>query len=118
MLEHIRVCKVRISSGRLVTPYFLTYSRSSTGIGPETWSFTSSDGSYTGQAGPSPDQTTFNSQHGFYITDGMYQMRPEVLESNFYAWRVTGDAKYYDRAVTTLQSLVNYLTVDGNSTMG
>jgi Glycosyl hydrolase family 47 len=45
-------------------------------------------------------------------------MRPEVLESNFYAWRVTGDAKYYDRAVKAFESLANYLTVDGNSTMG
>ncbi|KAH6917982.1 alpha-mannosidase 1 [Coprinopsis sp. MPI-PUGE-AT-0042] len=90
----------------------------STGIGPETWSFTSSDGSYTGQAAPSPDQATFNSQHGFYITDGRYQMRPEMLESNFYAWRVTGDAKYYERAVAVFESLANYLTVNGNSTMG
>ncbi len=36
-------------------------------------------------------------------------MRPEVLESNFYAWRLTGDVKYYHRAVSAYQSFETYL---------
>ena len=36
-------------------------------------------------------------------------MRPEVLESNFYAWRYTGDTKYYDRAISAYQSFQKYL---------
>ena len=36
-------------------------------------------------------------------------MRPEVLESNFYAWRYTGDVKYYQRAVAAYQSLGAHL---------
>ena len=36
-------------------------------------------------------------------------MRPEVLESNFYAWRYTGDVGYYYRAVSAYQSFEKYL---------
>lgn len=36
-------------------------------------------------------------------------MRPEVLESNFYAWRVTGDAKYLDRAASAINSFNKFL---------
>lgn len=44
-------------------------------------------------------------------------MRPEVLESNFYAWRVTGDIKYYNNAVKAVKSFNNYLAVE-NGTSG
>lgn len=36
-------------------------------------------------------------------------MRPEVLESNFYAWRVTGDVKYQQRAEAALKSIQTWL---------
>ena len=36
-------------------------------------------------------------------------MRPEVLESNFYAWRSTGNVKYYERAAAAMKSFVTYL---------
>ena len=36
-------------------------------------------------------------------------MRPEVLESNFYAWRATGDTKYLDRAASAIESFQTYL---------
>ena len=36
-------------------------------------------------------------------------MRPEVLESNFYAWRSTGDVKYYKRAIAATQSFATFL---------
>jgi mannosyl-oligosaccharide alpha-1,2-mannosidase len=36
-------------------------------------------------------------------------MRPEVLESNFYAWRATGDTKYLDNAVSFIDSITQYL---------
>jgi mannosyl-oligosaccharide alpha-1,2-mannosidase len=35
--------------------------------------------------------------------------RPEVMESNFYAWRATGDRKYYDRAVATYKAFQAHL---------
>ena len=83
----------------------LTYS---TGIGPEAFAYFSSDGNYTGST-PSADQLAFYNEHGFFITTDYYYMRPEVLESNFYAWRYTGDVKYYYRAVSAYQSLEKYL---------
>lgn len=36
-----------------------------------------------------------------------YDLRPEVLESNFYAWRATGDLKYQQNAALAMQSIFN-----------
>ena len=57
---------------------------------------------------PASDQP-FYLQHGYYITTPDYIQRPEVLESNFYAWRVTGDPQYLDRARKAVQSFKTYL---------
>ena len=80
----------------------------STGIGPESFGYFSSDGNYTGST-PSASQIAFYKKHGFFITTSYYYMRPEVLESNFYAWRYTGDVKYYHRAISAYQSFQKYL---------
>jgi mannosyl-oligosaccharide alpha-1,2-mannosidase len=42
------------------------------------------------------NQTEFYERAGFYITSGYYILRPEVLESFYYAYRATGDRKYQD----------------------
>ncbi|KAH9939553.1 glycoside hydrolase [Amylocystis lapponica] len=87
-----------------------TYASTTTGIGPEVFGFFSSDGNYTG-LGPSNADLEFYKEHGFFVdpsgTD--YYLRPEVLESNFYAWRVTGDPKYVERAGSALQAFQKYL---------
>ena len=44
------------------------------------------------------DQTAFYEKNGFYITQPSYITRPEVIESYYYAYRITGDAKYQDWA--------------------
>lgn len=83
----------------------------STGIGPETFAYISDDGSFTGSSsGPTAAQLAFNAQHGFYITGADYILRPEVLESSFYAWRATGDTKYLDNAVAAIDSFNKFLT--------
>jgi mannosyl-oligosaccharide alpha-1,2-mannosidase len=82
---------------------------SRTGIGPETFAFESSDGSYTGGDPPDPEDIAFYEEHGFYITGSDYILRPEVLESNFYAWRVSGDTKYLDRAAAAIDSFNEFL---------
>jgi len=69
----------------------------------------SSDGNYTGGPAPTAEQIQFYNQHGYYIIWPDYIMRPEVLESNFYAWRVTGDTKYLDNAASAIQSFQTYL---------
>ncbi|KZP11248.1 glycoside hydrolase family 47 protein [Athelia psychrophila] len=86
-----------------------TYESTLTGIGPESFSFISSDGNYTGGDAPTAAQLAFYKLHGFYITGSDYILRPEVLESNFYAYRVTGDKKYLDRAVSAVKSIRTYL---------
>lgn len=86
-----------------------TYAGDATGIGPETFAFESSDGNFTGSGSPSVSQQAFYNRHGYYITGSDYIQRPEVLESNFYAWRVTGDTKYLDRAASAIASFERFL---------
>lgn len=89
-----------------------TYASTATGIGPEYFGYFSSDGNYTGSS-PSDGDIAFYEKHGFFIYPGEsdYYLRPEVLESNFYAWRVTGDPKYVERAASALDSFMYYLEV-------
>jgi mannosyl-oligosaccharide alpha-1,2-mannosidase len=82
-----------------------------TGIGPEVFAFTSEDGDYTGRLPPSKAEQDFNKVHGFYIDTSSYILRPEVLESNFYAWRGTGDTKYLDRAASAVENFEKHLVV-------
>ncbi|KAG6896909.1 hypothetical protein C0992_005311 [Termitomyces sp. T32_za158] len=86
-----------------------TYASTQTGIGPESFAYISSDGGFTGGSPPNSDELQFNARHGFYITDGVYILRPEVLETNFYAWRATGDTKYLDRAASAVASFNKFL---------
>ncbi|KAG2134864.1 glycoside hydrolase family 47 protein [Suillus clintonianus] len=87
-----------------------TYASTATGIGPEVFSYVSSDGNYTGDTAPDQEQLEFYDKHGFYITAPDYVLRPEVLESNLYAWRVTGDPKYFNNAVSATRSFQKYLS--------
>ncbi|KAJ7591434.1 glycoside hydrolase family 47 protein [Mycena floridula] len=93
----------------LIDACWNTYASTATGIGPEAFAFESSDGLFTGGSNPSASQQAFYNLHGFYITSSAYILRPEVLESNFYAWRVTGDTKYLDRAASAIQSFNAHL---------
>ncbi|KAH9051084.1 glycoside hydrolase family 47 protein [Lactarius vividus] len=89
-----------------------TYAGDATGIGPEAFAYTSSGCSIFGTVNGVPvNQQHFYCQHGYYITSSAYIQRPEVLESNFYAWRVTGDRKYLDRARSAVKSFNTYLKV-------
>lgn len=94
---------------QLVDACWNTYASTATGIGPEAFAFISDDGNFTGGSTPSRAQLTFYNEHGFYVTNGGYILRPEVLESNFYAFRVTGDTKYLDRAAAAVKSFDQFL---------
>lgn len=67
-----------------------TYISTATRIGPEVFSWNTS-------AMPL-NQTTFYNQNGFWILDPSYILRPEVIESYYYAYRVTGNSMYQDWA--------------------
>ncbi|KAK0438907.1 glycoside hydrolase family 47 protein [Armillaria borealis] len=86
-----------------------TYASTTTGIGPETFAYIT-----PGQSDIflSADQQSFYNAHGFYVKTSSYILRPEVLESNFYAWRITGDSKYLDRAAKAVDSFRKYLRTD------
>ncbi|THG96636.1 hypothetical protein EW026_g5234 [Hermanssonia centrifuga] len=88
-----------------------TYASTATGIGPEAFAYFSNKGNYTGQT-VTPELQTFFDQHGFFIETGSeyFYLRPEVLESNFYAWRATGDTKYLDRAASATSSFQKFLS--------
>ncbi|KAF2449983.1 glycoside hydrolase family 47 protein [Karstenula rhodostoma CBS 690.94] len=74
-----------------------TYIQTATRIGPETfgWDETSVPAA----------QASFFNKTGFYIRDGGYQLRPEVIESYYYAYRATGDVKYQEWAWDAFQAI-------------
>jgi hypothetical protein len=43
-------------------------------------------------------QANFYAESGFFITTDSYDLRPEVMESYYYAYRITGDPKYQEWA--------------------
>ncbi|KAJ5162557.1 Glycoside hydrolase family 47 [Penicillium coprophilum] len=65
-----------------------TYNQTLTGIGPDSWG-------WDPKKVPS-DQKDFYEKAGFYINSGAYVLRPEVIESFYYAYRVTGNEIYRD----------------------
>ncbi|CAE6469951.1 unnamed protein product [Rhizoctonia solani] len=99
---------------RLSDTCWNTYERTITGLGPEVFGFVGPDGDLAGKVKPSSSDLAFYKENGFYsYNDSMwayYDLRPEVLESNFYAWRTTGDIK---RAHAALLSIEKYCKVDG-----
>lgn len=79
-----------------------TYISTVTQIGPETFRW-QDDGSLlptnSTKNPPAPAaQAAFFKKAGFWIQDGQYVLRPEVIESYYYAYRATGDTKYQDWA--------------------
>lgn len=86
-----------------------TYNQTLTGIGPESFSWNAS-------AVPA-NQTAFYQRAGFYITDSQYILRPEVIESFYYAYRVTGSRLYQDVS-PELQALWRAWRLNGTSGHG
>lgn len=73
-----------------------------TGIGPEKFSWTRSPF----------DQAEFYAKNGWWIRDGKYNTRPEVLESYYYAYRVTSDEKYRDWSWELFQNVLKACTTN------
>ncbi|KAH6652245.1 glycoside hydrolase family 47 protein [Truncatella angustata] len=76
------------------------YTGTSTGIGPDVfaWKDDRSLSNATYNPEPPSDQLSFYSASGFWITGRDYQLRPEAIESWYYAYRATGDTMYQDWA--------------------
>ncbi|XP_044716127.1 glycosyl hydrolase family 47 protein [Hirsutella rhossiliensis] len=83
----------------LAESYFNNYRQSPSGIGPEVFSWV--DATLPrggGNNNPPQSQRQFYEKSGFYTTAGSYILRPETLESIYYAYRLTGDDKWQKMA--------------------
>ncbi|KAI5779124.1 glycoside hydrolase [Geopyxis carbonaria] len=88
-----------------------TYTASTTGIGPEGWSFDPNN--------VPTNQAAFFAEHGYYTTAWYYDLRPEVIESYYHGWRLTGEEKYRDWAWTAFKAInVTCRTESGYTSVG
>ncbi|KAF2153158.1 glycoside hydrolase family 47 protein [Myriangium duriaei CBS 260.36] len=76
-----------------------TYNQTATGIGPDGFSWDPNN--------VPADQQAFFEKAGYYITGSAYILRPEVLESFYYAYIVTGDQKYRDWSWNGISAILN-----------
>ncbi|KAG9239469.1 glycoside hydrolase [Amylocarpus encephaloides] len=85
---------------KLVSACEDTYNSTLTGIGPESFRWVTNDTAPNDPSNPPvpADRQTFYARAGFYITNGNYILRPEVIESFYYAYRATGNQLYRDWA--------------------
>ena len=76
-----------------------TYKSTETGIGPE---------SFTWKPKAPVDQQAFFMANGWWSNSREYNLRPEVIESYYYGWKLTGDITYREwaweafRAINTI----------------
>ncbi|KAK7942760.1 uncharacterized protein PG986_011873 [Apiospora aurea] len=83
-----------------------TYTATVTGIGPEGFAWQVGSAANTSSNQPVPaEQANFYKEAGFWITSGDYILRPEVIESWYYAYRATGDSKYQEWAWTAFKNI-------------
>lgn len=90
----------------LTESYFNNYMQSPSGIGPEVFRWVDAALPKDGSNGPPPEsERKFYEKSGFYSTAGSYILRPETLESVYYAYRLTGDGKWQDMAWQAFESI-------------
>jgi mannosyl-oligosaccharide alpha-1,2-mannosidase len=76
-----------------------TYTSTPSKIGPETWSWIPKFGFDDPVFAPGTKRQQKEwAETGFWATNTKYKGRPEYVESLFYAWRITGQARYRDWA--------------------
>jgi mannosyl-oligosaccharide alpha-1,2-mannosidase len=79
------------------------YTRTATGLGPETISWPPER--------MTPQQEQQYKQLGFVITNAKFQLRPETLESYYYAYRITKNQKYQDWAWDAFVAIVAHTQI-------
>ncbi|PLN80649.1 mannosyl-oligosaccharide alpha-1,2-mannosidase 1B [Aspergillus taichungensis] len=84
----------------LVNACHVTYNETLTGIGPEQFG-------WDAKKVPA-NQKELYERAGFYVVSGAYILRPEVMESFYYAWRLTGEEKYRDWVWKAFESINRY----------
>ncbi|GAA94422.1 glycoside hydrolase family 47 protein [Mixia osmundae IAM 14324] len=88
-----------------------SYNSTATGIGPESYSYVPQNAH---NSSVPADQKDFFEAHGIAMLAADYYLRPETIESLFYAWRTTGDTLYQDQVWEIFLSLeAHYRTPAG-----
>jgi mannosyl-oligosaccharide alpha-1,2-mannosidase len=83
-----------------------SYETTATGIGPETWSWKPAPEYRNGTFHPKTARQEAEFQkHGFWVADPQYRLRPEYVESLFYAWRITGEKRYREWAWQAFEAI-------------
>lgn len=84
----------------LAESYYETYRGTPTGIGPEGFRWTAAELPTDSEFNLEPPAGLegFYEAAGFWATSTAYILRPETMETLYYAYRVTGDVKYQELA--------------------
>lgn len=87
-----------------------TYLNTATGLGPGSFGYYDKRGKLRGyRTTVSEGKQEYYKQHGHFLLDAGYTHGPEVLESVFYGWRITGQQFWRDIAWDFFQSMSKYL---------
>lgn len=94
--------------------YFEPYRQTAAGIGPEGFRWVASEIPEDGEFNkpPAEEDAAFYEKAGFWASSPQYILRPETMESIYYAYRVTGDKKWQDMAWTAFQSIESQCKID------
>jgi mannosyl-oligosaccharide alpha-1,2-mannosidase len=92
---------------KLANSYYETYKATATGIGPEGFRWVDSNSPIDDEhnIAPPPQFEDFYKEAGFWATSPTYILRPETIETLYYAYRVTGDKKYQDMAWEAFENI-------------
>lgn len=82
-----------------------TYVQTLTGIGPEVFRWVVDNKNDTRNPQPPASQAAFYAKAGFYNVESSFNLRPEVIESFYYAYRATRDPKYQDWAWNAFKAI-------------
>lgn len=82
-----------------------TYYGTELHLGPYGFGYADRTGNFTGWKYISTIQRKFYNQHGFFVSVGFWFIAPEVLESLFYAYRITGMQLWRDLAWNIFQTI-------------
>ncbi|KAF2763224.1 seven-hairpin glycosidase [Pseudovirgaria hyperparasitica] len=76
-----------------------TYASTPTSIGPEKWAWSPKFGVRDATVTPETERQQAEwANAGFWAINPSFRLRPEYVESLFYAWRITGEARYREWA--------------------
>ncbi|CAG8439304.1 7440_t:CDS:10 [Ambispora leptoticha] len=85
---------------------YLSYESTNTKVGPEEFAYVGANEARSLRWNRKQRNSYFSK--GIFVTDGHYYLRPEVIESIFYAYRITGDKKYQDWGWNIFRAITKY----------